>query len=276
MKMENIYLCLQTGSKMLSRNRLKELIIALDLTKQLEDELIKDGAQGNSLSDKIKSYQQYDEDEFIKMHKDELDNVEDEEELKYQFRVYKRSLLDGRYNDLRWVAHERNQMMHFADYEIKDFSKFQSVTKDAISYFQNSVQKSTFLSQLINFITFTTITLIVIGALYLIWNFFGEYIQSYAHSLVDNFQKKNWIGLLFQLGFGIFFIYIAIQVLRICAYIIIIAFGLLFNIYFGMIELLSKQWLLLVLLVLSYFLWDKDVSYLKEISKNILKIGELL
>jgi len=126
---------------MFFKNKLKDLIIALELTKELEDALIEDGAKGKSLSDKIKSYQKYDEAAYLKAFKNKSDN---ERELQYHFREYKRSLLGGLYNDLRWVAHERNQLMHNADYIITDFKKFQAVSKEGIAFLKGIEAKKNF------------------------------------------------------------------------------------------------------------------------------------
>jgi len=260
---------------MLFRNRLKELVIALDLTKQLENELIKDGATGNSFSDKIKSYQKYDKEEFIKLYKrnfnDEFSKSNTKEELSYKFREYKRSLLDGRYNDLRWVAHERNQIMHCPNYTIGDFSKFQSVSKDAIEYFQKIKQKTNIFSKIINFLLIIVIFIGLLGILYFLWHFLGEYIDS----LVESFKSENWIIFVFRSGLGIIILYTMVQILIIIGYSIVFSLSLFFGIYFLFIELLSRYWFFLLLLVLSYFLWDKDVSYLKDIQIKSLKIWEL-
>ncbi len=108
---------------MLFRDGKKELLESLYYTHQLEKELQRDGARGVSLSDKIKSYQTLQEGDF---------------DEGYEFRAYKRSLLDGRYNALRWVAHERNQMMHQKGYLIPKYAKFKLTIKDGIKYLKNN------------------------------------------------------------------------------------------------------------------------------------------
>lgn len=114
---------------MLFRNDLKELMISLMLTKYLEVELEKQGALGNSLSDKIKSYE-------ILTEKDFTDA--------YNFREYKRKLLNGYYNDLRWASHERNQIMHKDNYYISNFTKFKRVLSKPVKYFENKDTKNFF------------------------------------------------------------------------------------------------------------------------------------
>lgn len=108
---------------MLFRDGKKELLESLCYTHKLEKELQRDGARGVSLSDKIKSYQTLQEEDFNEG---------------YEFRAYKRSLLDGRYNALRWVAHERNQMMHQKGYLIPKYAKFKLTIKDGIKYLKNN------------------------------------------------------------------------------------------------------------------------------------------
>lgn len=108
---------------MFFRDGKKELLESLYYTHKLEKELQRDGARGTSLSDKIKSYQTLQEEDF---------------DEGYEFRAYKRSLLDGRYNALRWVAHERNQMMHQKGYLIPMYAKFKLTIKDGIKYLKNN------------------------------------------------------------------------------------------------------------------------------------------
>ena len=97
---------------MLFRNEVRELEEVLSLTKELEKALKRDGASGFSLSDKIKSYE------------DKSGYDMDDDDDAYQYRQYKRTLLGGYYNQLRWVAHERNQIMHQPNYFIAEFIKF--------------------------------------------------------------------------------------------------------------------------------------------------------
>ena len=124
---------------MFFRDELKETMQALKLTKELEVALKKDGARGNSLSDLVKSYERRDIDDFY----------ED-----YEYRAYKRELLGGRYNPLRWVAHERNQLMHQSGYLIENFLKFKYTIKDAIKYLRKKkkggLSVESFLLKLIN------------------------------------------------------------------------------------------------------------------------------
>lgn len=124
---------------MFFRDELKETMQALKLTKELEEALKKDGARGNSLSDLVKSYERKSIDDFY----------ED-----YEYRAYKRELLGGRYNPLRWVAHERNQLMHQSGYLIENFLKFKYTIQDAIKYLRkkkkNGLSVESFLLKLIN------------------------------------------------------------------------------------------------------------------------------
>ena len=113
---------------MLFRNEFHELLIVLKLTKNLEETLKKDNAEGVSLSDKIKSY-------------DKMAKTNSSMENTYEYRKYKRELLGGYYNTLRWIAHERNQMMHQKNYFIFDFLKFTLSIKNAEYYIKNKKKK---------------------------------------------------------------------------------------------------------------------------------------
>lgn len=114
---------------MLFRNKHKELMTTLFLTKELEDSLDKYGARGVSLSDKIKSFDKY-------ANKDFYDDT-DEDSVAYAYREYKRNLIGGYYNSLRWVAHERNQIMHQDNYYITNYFKFKFILIDSIDLLNN-------------------------------------------------------------------------------------------------------------------------------------------
>lgn len=113
------------------RSQLSELRIALYLTRQIESLLDALGAEGKSLSDKVKSF-------------DDSDGTydEDDREERFRYREYKRSLIGGYYNDLRWIAHERNMLMHKNDYFINDFKKFKLSCHEIILYLKKEANKN--------------------------------------------------------------------------------------------------------------------------------------
>lgn len=133
---------------MLFRNELKELTVSLYLTRELEMELDKRSIVGASLSDKIKSFDRYEmpnKSAYIRNNNNDDDdfNYEDHNDYAidngYLYRVYKRCLLGGRYNNLRWVAHERNQLMHQDNYFILEYWKFKRTLKSGLAYFRNGM-----------------------------------------------------------------------------------------------------------------------------------------
>jgi len=261
---------------MFSRNALKELTIALELTKKLEDALIKDGAKGNSLSDKIKSYQEYDEAEYIEEFKDVylLDGEECDEEttrnLEYEFRNYKRSLLGGLYNDLRWVAHERNQLMHHVDYQINDFGKFQSTIKKAIFYFKHQKVPLSFVEILLSLI----VGFVFLLMLYWLWHFVEYPVSHYFSNLMIDLKNADWFGVLIKLFFAFVVLGLIIQLIRTSIILITIVWHIVIFIIIVIVLLLAfvfRYWWFTLLLFLSYLLWDKDMNFMINIYKNLVE-----
>jgi len=146
---------------MIFRNELKELMTSLYLTKEIENELKNAGVSGNSMSDKIKSFQTLSEEDF-----------EDEDDNGYSFRQYKKALIGGHYNQLRWVAHERNQLMHQSSYYIFEFAKFKRSASSALGYIKNGMKDlfsfKQFIVNTIEFIFYLLPFLVLlIGAIYI-------------------------------------------------------------------------------------------------------------
>jgi len=108
---------------MILRNSFTELVKVLYYTKNLEEALANIHPEATSLSDKIKAFQEFDESDF---------------EEDYEFRQYKRSLLGGHYNNLRWIAHERNQIMHKKGYILSEYLRFQLAVFGALYYFRKA------------------------------------------------------------------------------------------------------------------------------------------
>jgi len=254
---------------MFFRNQFKELIVALDLTKSLEDALIKDGATGSSLSDKIKSYQEYDEEEYIEAFGEEGDDID---ELSYAFREYKRSLLGGLYNDLRWVAHERNQVMHFPNYLIEDFAAFKRVSQDAIAYFGGQGYKKRFLAQISYFLKILLIIAIVATVVYFEWSFFGKYLQNIPTEVMQDIHSKDWIGLAMRAFLSFVIIALAFQLIALAVEIL----NLLLQLFSLLVLFMLRYWYIIIVAVLSALLWNKDPSYLHELYMHCLKIWEVL
>jgi len=251
------------------KNHFKELIIALDLTKQLEDALIQDGAQGHSLSDKIKWYQEYDEDGFINAFGENGDDIN---ELSYQFRAYKRSLMGGMYNDLRWIAHERNQIMHFPDYTITEFSKFKSVTKRAIAYLQAKAPKRDLLALFVTVLKIVTVGAVIAFVLYFEWSFFRHYIDTFQESIVKDFHAKKWTDLAIRTAASFLLLGLALRLVM----MVVDLLGSLSLLSYHMIKSVFRYWYWILFFFLIYLLWDKDVSYITTLYEKTLTIWSLL
>jgi len=144
----------------MKENALMEILF---LTKKLEDILDKEGGVGTSFSDKVKSFDRYDENNSTvdrsdigykfyysdgeyhikEMYEDdddiytELAEYEAFKNANFLYRAYKRALISGYYNDLRWIGHERNQVMHVHKYKISEYRKFKNVSLEIIDYFEN-------------------------------------------------------------------------------------------------------------------------------------------
>jgi len=120
------------------------------------------GAIGESLSDKVKSFDNYvkveNPDTGYKFYFDEGDyhikydyeddtniNHELKKYIKYknqiqEYKIYKSNLLGGYYNNLIRIAHERNQLLHIHAYDIKKLKFFKSACLKAISYLEGTSQ----------------------------------------------------------------------------------------------------------------------------------------
>lgn len=209
---------------MFFRDELKETMETLKLTRELELSLKKNFAHGNSLSDMIKSYEYINKNEF---------------EEEYEFRAYKRSLLDGRYNPLRWVAHERNQVMHKSDYLIGNYLKFKYTIKDASEYFNSGRIKK-------------------ITKEYLLLSFF-KYIPYFAPLLAlilfngdkISLEKFNFSfsGILIGTIVTIFVLAFFIRIGEILSVIL----DIFYNIYNTLQFIATKKKFIFLLLILSYF-----------------------
>lgn len=223
---------------MLFRDELKETMETLYLTKQLEDALKQNGACGTSLSDKIKYYQKKEEYDF---------------DESWEFRAYKRGLLDGRYNPLRWVAHERNQVMHQNNYLISEYAKFKYTIKDAIKYFQSNMKDT------LTFESFVLVFFKVFPYLFV----FGYVLWAFKDKIFTH--DVNWLvfGIAVIFGFGIL-----MQLGEIFSNILKIIYQL-FNI---LQNLLTQQKILIVLLVLSYVFWGKDFSYVEVLTERFKEL----
>lgn len=254
---------------MFFRNEIKELITALNLTKELEEALIQDGAIGNSLSDKIKFYQEYDEDEYIETYGDE---EYDEDELMYEFREYKRSLLGGLYNDLRWVAHERNQLMHFDDYIISDFDKFQSVTRKAIALLKGEVYKKSFFEYLTGALTIVSSFIIIIAVVYFEWGFLGNILHSYPEQIMKDFNTGNWVGLIISGVLSFFILSIALSVIVWALKV----FHKIFAIIYHLCSIAFHNIHIFLLILLIIVLWNQDIGSIYHIDEKILQLWESL
>jgi len=73
-----------------------------------------------------------------------LEAYEEYKNQNYYYRIYKRDLLGGHFNNLVRIAHERNQLFHIHDYTINNYPDFFKAALETIHYLENS-QKSLFL-----------------------------------------------------------------------------------------------------------------------------------
>ncbi len=220
---------------MLFRDELKETMEALRLTQELENALKADGARGNSLSDMIKSYERYDSDDF-----DEA----------YEYRAYKRGLLHGRYNPLRWVAHERNQVMHQSGYLINNFTKFKYTLRDAIKYIKKGRKNSlTFESLLLSFFTLIPYFIPFGVVAYL---FGGKLFMGDANPFLLIFGTIVAIAL--SLRFG---------------ELLAKLFELFYTIFDFIQKIATRHKLIFFALIFSYILWNKDLQMLSEIFNQL-------
>jgi len=220
---------------MLFRDELKETMQALRLTQELENALKADGASGNSLSDMIKSYEILDSDDF-----DEA----------YEYRAYKRSLLHGRYNRLRWVAHERNQVMHQSRYLINNFTKFKYTLKDAIKYIKKGGESSlTFESLLLSFFSFIPYA-IPFG---IIISIFGEKLF-----LGDANPIVMIVGTIVTIALSVRF-----------GELLALLFEIFYTIFNFIQKIATQHKIIFFGFIFSYILWNKDVQMLSEIFSRL-------
>ena len=212
---------------MFFRNELTETMNTLKLTQELENALKSNGAKGNSISDMVKSYQILDKEDF------------DED---YEFRAYKRELLDGRYNGLRWIAHERNQIMHQNKYLISNYTMFKYKIKDAIKYIKSGCS---------DIFTYESFILGLFKAVpYLVPIIF--IIFAFKDKLV--FEKINILTIII----GFVFLGLAIRF----GELISVITNIFYDIYNFIQKIATNNKILFYTLILSYLLWDKDSSYL--------------
>ncbi len=230
---------------MIFRNEYKELMNALYLTKTLEDELDKNNAKGISLSDKVKSFETKTEENFW----DEYDNYND---VSYQYRKYKRNLLGGNYNNLRWVAHERNQLMHQNGYFISNYKRFKHTLKNSIDYFKNG-QTNSF--NLRNF-------LITVGSSITFLIPFGVLTLIFKDKLSDN-------GSIIFIIFGIA---IALQLGKLFSDLFKSLIEIISSVItgFGVVQIeLTKNKKFIFLALLIIFLWNKDLNDLMVLLEHL-------
>ncbi|MDY0123766.1 hypothetical protein [Sulfurimonas sp.] len=210
---------------MLFRDELKETMEVLKLTKELEDELKRVGARGASLSDKIKSFEVYSQEDF------------DED---YEYREYKRGLLGGRYNRLRWVAHERNQAMHQNKYLINQYLKFKYTIKDAIKYLNG--KNITLESLVLDY--FPVLPFLIISS-YLLFNVFNNFASGKTNVILSGLLIIFGLALTFQL-----------------AALVTVVMQLLYSIYDFIQNFITTYKIGFVLFCLAFAFMGRDLSYL--------------
>jgi len=147
--------------------KIKQLAEAIFLFSRIENLLREHGGKGESFSDLVKSFNtrlhqeerlkankqyadsigykfyrsgnyylvkdQYDDEEGIE---DECDRYEEIKEEWSEYLAYKRGLIGGFYNNLRTIGHARNQLMHQANYTIKNFPRFKRACYQVIDYLE--------------------------------------------------------------------------------------------------------------------------------------------
>jgi len=237
---------------MLFRNEMTELMSSLYLTHSLEVELDRDGARGNSLSDKVKSYEakakkQFDRRDLYDEYLDEEDFEDYESYKSYAYRAHKRELLGGRYNSLRWVAHERNQLMHQSAYLVSEFTKFKYTLKSAIEYLKGSTFAfNSYVVTLFKMIPY----LIILG----FWAYF-----------IAKMDIEKWwlIAIIGAVTFGI-----ALQVGEILENIMKMFYSL-----YGAVQVLATRYTILFsALLFSYLFWGQDISYIEVLIHRLKEV----
>ncbi len=236
---------------MIFRDELKELMTSLYLTQELEKELRKSGAKGFSLSDKVKSFEVYSEEDF-----------EDEDDNGYSYRQYKRNLLDGHYRPMRWIAHERNQMMHQDNYYIFEFTKFKHQAVDAIDYLNNGMKNSfSFRRFFQSFIGFMFALLPFIITSMATFYFFEERFTEIKLDSIFTYIVAAFVLVIF-----INIVNILSNIFEMFKSILTLIKHLLFSVQI----VLSKNRISIFFILLSYFLWDKKISDLNEMTSSFI------
>jgi hypothetical protein len=80
-----------------------------------------------------------DEDPFVEevnLHTEEKRYRDCKEKIRAYYE-HRDNLMDGFYNNLRIIGHERNQLLHIHNYEIENFSRFKKACIQAIDYLQS-------------------------------------------------------------------------------------------------------------------------------------------
>jgi hypothetical protein len=237
---------------MIFRNELKELMTSLYLTKEIENELKKAGAQGNSLSDKVKSFQTQSEEEF-----------EEYEDNGYSFRQYKKALLGGHYNQLRWVAHERNQLMHQSSYYIFEFAKFKRSASSALSYIKNGMQ---------NVFNIKEFVVDTVEFIFYLLPFLVPFIAA-IYTYRDKFS-------IIKFDEPLTYLY-AVLIFVVFVKVVELSYAL-FDLFVGILTLLKKLmfWLqifltrnrgLLLVALLAFYFWDMNLTQAVNLFQGVLK-----
>lgn len=141
---------------------------SLYLFNKIENLLRKTGAKGESFSDLVKSFDPYEKDNTLKKCRDFIDRMgsyfyyskyndtyyikdeyegitEDDELEKYRncrekvkhYYAHRETLMDGFYNNLRIIGHERNQLLHKHNYTIPNFRRFKKACFQVIDYLES-------------------------------------------------------------------------------------------------------------------------------------------
>jgi uncharacterized protein YgiM (DUF1202 family) len=149
----------------------KHLAEAIYLFSRIETLLREHGGTGESFSDLVKSFnKKIHREEKLKAKKQKADkigykfyyadgeyHIKDQYEYEYdideelfeyeeskrqwrEYIEYKRGLIGGFYNNLRTIGHERNQLMHQADYHIPNFSRFKKACYQVIDYLEDGAK----------------------------------------------------------------------------------------------------------------------------------------
>lgn len=151
----------------------KSLAEALYLFNTIENLLRRDGAKGESFSDLVKSYDHYQshpdfkacrgfieqlgnnfyysredgeyyikDDAQVELHEPELEYYRRCREKIKKYYQDRDKLMDGFYNNLRTIGHERNQLLHIHGYTIKNFSRFKKACFQVIRYLETKKKLS--------------------------------------------------------------------------------------------------------------------------------------